>query len=157
MTPGKRDAYFWRSIQIGDPAECWPWLRKITVTGYGQTKINGRSIGAHRVALAFVTERLPGASEFALHTCDNPICCNPHHLRWGTHTDNMRDRAARGRTRWHTKPRTGEGNPRAKLTWDIVAEIRRSGALARDLARTYGVSPATITDVKTGRRWSEPK
>lgn len=151
----KSIARFWRSMRIAGPDECWPWLGKINVRGYGATKMMGRNVGAHRIALAFATERLPGPSEFALHSCDNPICCNPHHLRWGTHAENMRDMEVRGRHRWGTARRTGEANPRAKLTWGAVAEIRRSSSTTRDLAQTYGVGQTTILDIRARRRWTD--
>ena len=35
-----------------------------------------------------------------MHTCDNPACCNPHHLEVATQArDNLADMAAKGRGR----------------------------------------------------------
>ena len=33
-----------------------------------------------------------------LHSCDNPSCVNPDHLRVGTQAENIQDRDAKGRT-----------------------------------------------------------
>jgi hypothetical protein len=32
-----------------------------------------------------------------MHTCDNPHCCNPRHLRAGSYADNIQDMYAKGR------------------------------------------------------------
>ena len=32
-----------------------------------------------------------------MHTCDNPACCNPHHLVVGTQSDNIKDCVSKGR------------------------------------------------------------
>lgn len=53
---------------------------------YGRSK-EGRT---HRIAI-----NCPD-NFHSLHACDNPPCCNPWHLREGTHEDNMRDYEERG-------------------------------------------------------------
>ena len=76
------------------------------------------------------------------HSCDNPPCCNPAHLRWDTPDANVADRmAARGER---------------KLTPDEVAAIRaayagpqhknrpRTGPTTTELAAEYGVSQRRI-------------
>jgi hypothetical protein len=84
----------------GGEDACWPWQGRIMVTrgGYGRLTVNGRIVGAHRMALVISTGGdCPGL--FACHHCDNPICCNPKHLFWGTPQDNVNDCIAKGRKR----------------------------------------------------------
>lgn len=52
--------------------------------------------------------------------------------------------------------RQGERHPRAKLTADDVAEIRRlhaAGVSQADIARRFGRHPATVNHVVRGRHW----
>lgn len=67
--------------------------------GYGVVRVKDRTTKAHRVTLAAATNmhELPPRSVVAMHTCDNPPCCNPEHLRWGTPADNVADMHAKGR------------------------------------------------------------
>ena len=61
--------------------------------------------------------------------------------------------------RRHKRPgAAGEGNPRAKLTWAAVREIRAlKGQMSQDkIARQFGVSVSTVGLVLTGRTWAEP-
>ena len=51
----------------------------------------------HRIAWeAHNAEPIPEGM-VVMHTCDNPECFNPHHLRLGTQSENMRDCVAKGR------------------------------------------------------------
>lgn len=99
---------FWARIDTSaGPDACHPWTGPKYPTGYGSVghrieQITGTQY-AHRSAFILAHGRQPRAevlfrgSACVLHSCDNPPCCNPRHLREGTMADNMRDRAARGR------------------------------------------------------------
>jgi hypothetical protein len=66
--------------------------------GYGRLVINGKYVGAHRVAYEVSKGRVMEGL-FVCHHCDNPPCCNPAHLYAGTHQDNVDDKVRRGRAR----------------------------------------------------------
>lgn len=47
----------------------------------------------------------------------------------------------------------GELNGRAKLTFEIVAEIRAAEGRQVDIAKRFGISQARVSAIKTGRQW----
>ena len=105
--------------------------------GYGQAFHNGKVTKAHRVALAnHQGIEIPPADVHCLHSCDNPVCVNPEHLRWGTAKDNARD--ARARNRY----------PTSKLTHEQRKEIQQESGSQRALAAKYGVSQKLIWRIK---------
>jgi len=88
---------FWRMVDKRGPDECWPWLGSIgTKMGYGLLNVEGRSISAHRFSFLLYYGEIPGGAHI-LHTCDNPPCVNPTHLRSGTNADNVADKVSRKR------------------------------------------------------------
>lgn len=123
-------------------------------SGYGQIKDKGRGVLVHRWVLEQANGPIPPGM-CALHTCDNPSCVNLAHLYVGTHTDNMRDKAQRGRSR---NVPTGKAHkrPMAKLSETDARAIkvalmeRRS---QREIARLFGVHFATVSDISTGKTW----
>lgn len=80
---------------------CRPTPYARDAKGYGVTKVNGRLVKiTHLVLEATGRPRPPGL--MALHSCDNPPCLAPWHLRWGTNSENQLDR-------WRGHDRVGGG------------------------------------------------
>lgn len=96
---------FWAKVAKAGPDDCWPWLGAKTPQGYGQIGIDQKPRLCTHVALELSGKPRPSRA-YALHSCDNPACCNPAHLRWGTQRENMADMWARGRSMHQTKPET---------------------------------------------------
>ena len=78
--------------KTSNPNGCWEWTAFKNRNGYGRfTKFM-----AHRWAAEHIGNMTLG-NMYVCHKCDNPSCVNPAHLFLGTHTDNMRDKMAKGR------------------------------------------------------------
>lgn len=121
LTPEELDRFWAKVDQSEGVLGCWPWTGGKHPRGYGlfssRRKGSSRTWRAHRLMYERVYGIEPGIL-LVLHRCDNPCCCNPSHLFLGTHQDNMDDKTAKGRQS------RGEDRPRAKLTEDLVREIR---------------------------------
>ena len=147
---------FWSHVDIGAPEECWEWQASLHTSGYGRFKISSyTTMMANRVSLVIHTQTEPHGM-FALHHCDNPKCCNPHHLYCGTASDNMRDRATRGRA--NLPDQSGANNGAAKLTDAQLAEIIekfRQGLNNKQIARDLPVSHSLVSRIRVGRSWAE--
>lgn len=112
---------------------------------------DGQQTRLGRVMLMLVGQLPPSTRHEALHSCDNPPCAAPWHLRWGTREENMADMVERGRSLRGTK------SPNAKLNEAKVVEIRRlaaDGVGSTELGRRFGVSESTIRDVVRRRLWA---
>lgn len=145
------DDRFWSKVEKG--AGCWLWRACVDKkAGYGLIIWNRRPRKAHRMAWQLTHGAIPEGMD-VLHHCDNPACVNPEHLFLGTHADNMRDMAEKGRGR--SGHLTGERNPQAKLSASLVEQIRQSTESCHVLARQYGVAVMTIWRAKNGISWRE--
>lgn len=75
---------------------CLEWTGYMDDDGYGLVSYKGSPRRVHRVAWELVNGPIePGVK--ILHRCDNPSCFELSHLFYGTHQDNMDDRARKGR------------------------------------------------------------
>lgn len=88
-----------RVDRSGGPDACWPWIGPVNQRGYGQQNVPGlRGVAkSHRLALWLAKGSPPPNKPWALHACDNPPCCNPAHLDWGTRLENIWQAKERGR------------------------------------------------------------
>ena len=138
----------WRFVERGVAAACWPWTSAVDGDGYGLFKLQMVQRRAARV-ICELAHGSPSPGACAMHSCDNPICCNPDHLRWGTIAENNAERARKGRN-----AKTGPGA--AKLTPASVCLIRRlfdDGDDRRLLAARFGVTEATLRAAVRQRTW----
>lgn len=148
------------SGELGNECMEWPFARASgpsrdrmygVVVKPGQKKPHIRYTYAHRVALEYHTGKTIPEGQFALHRCDNPPCFNPKHLFFGTHKDNMEDKAKKGRLLF------GERHQNSILTDAIVLEMRRqraSGMTCSAIARHHGVSSHKfVWKVVTRKLW----
>ena len=100
----KAVARFWAKVDVREPDECWLWTAARLAYGYGRFSVGS---GLHRLAthaaLEYDGKPRPDGMH-ALHSCDNPPCVNPAHLRWGTNAENRAESISKGRSA------TGERN-----------------------------------------------
>ena len=76
---------------VVDSNGCWIWQGNKTYNGYGQTGYRSKTRILHRKMFEVVNGVTLGRWEYACHSCDVKLCCNPAHLRKGTPLDNQVD------------------------------------------------------------------
>ncbi len=88
---------FWSKVEKkSHPKGCWEWTASSSNKGYGFFGIGGFNFLSHRVSFFITNGTLPHGLVIR-HSCDNPKCFNPAHLRPGTMQDNHTDMHSRGR------------------------------------------------------------
>lgn len=150
---------FWARVQRGDPEDCWPWQGEKNNQGYGRfakwrSGQRQRPL-AHRVAYQLVAGDC--GDMCLLHSCDNPPCCNPGHLRPGTQLDNIQDALAKGRN--SPPPHgLGESASHVRLTEADVHAMRRryaaGGITQAQLGAEVGMHQSAISAIIRGASWS---
>lgn len=123
----------------------WPYGKS---HGYGAVRLaSGKTSRAHRVICEAAHGTPPRDTE-ASHVCGNALCCNPAHLRWATHTDNMEDCVDHG-TR-----RRGVRHGRAILTEIEVIHLRSSSISNYAFAKARGLSISAVRAARIGKTWA---
>lgn len=144
------EAEFWSKVDTsGEKYACHPWAGTTYKAngGYGRFRLpGGLEIGTHRLAFILHHGGLPDRRMFVTHkVCDNPICCNPLHLRAATNRDNQRDAVRHRRHR------------NVALSPEAVRAMRRmhsGGVGAADLAERYGVHHSTVVRLLRADTWA---
>lgn len=121
---GTLEARLWSKIDVRGPDDCWPWKAGVSRSGrrevdYGCIREGRRGTPlwrANRLVLILKTaptdvprgndepfvEWLRRANRHykfleASHWCDVSMCCNPRHLDWMTHAENLKTQKLRER------------------------------------------------------------
>lgn len=177
--PASDRARFWLKVEKSpDPEGCWMWIGGLYRTGYGAFYFDGKMCRAHAVSYLWFNGPIPEGLHIC-HVCPgggNRWCVNPRHLVADTRAANMRHAVESGRTArgmWNgmnTHPyrhwsrsgstyrpdRAGQKNASARLTDELVIEIRRrcaAGEPQKDIAREIGVSTGTVSLIANGKTW----
>lgn len=129
---------------------CWIWKgEKLVNREYGLFRLQGHRYLAHRVSF-LIHNGIFNPIKVIRHTCDNPPCVNPAHLKIGTQRDNVMDAVKKLRMQH------GETHCRAKLTTKEVMEIQKllkRGHQQKAIAEMFGVNKSTICCINIKRNW----
>jgi hypothetical protein len=156
-TPHQR---FIEKYVVDQTTGCWNWTGCTDDYGYGNFRVNGVTVKAHRWINEYLRGPIP-TGILVCHHCDNPRCVNPSHLFRGTHHDNNWDALLKGRNRWGTGPcpsksNPGEKHPRATIC-DATATLIRlkasEGDTIRSIASEFHVSHDIVRKIVTRKTW----
>lgn len=142
---------FWSKVAISQEDLCWEWLAGKCSGGYGTIRFNGKKDSSNRVAY-LLHYGIDPKELYVLHTCDNRACCNPKHLFLGTHTDNMQDMAAKGRT----GTKVGIESRYAKISEkDVfgILKLKEEGNCYASISRRYSITPEQVSNICRGKSW----
>lgn len=122
---------------------CILWDKAKNKAGYGITWHNNKWEYAHRAIVNATT------GDVVRHTCDNPSCVNPIHLKIGTHKENSQDMVNKNR---QVK---GSQSHLAKLDEETVRLIRytKSHMSSRQCAARFGISKTNVLDIWNNKIW----
>lgn len=126
---------------------CWICTsHKADKDGYPRIHLEYKHRRMSHIVYKYFTGEEVVKPNIILHSCDNPKCINPKHLRVGTLKENGEDKSIRRRIH-------GERNPKAKLTKEQVEYIRTKVESATELSKKYGVSRTQIYNIQKGKSW----
>ena len=146
-------------IDAQDINSCWNWNRGVNdekhngIGSYGVVWYGGKR-KAHRLMKELIHGAPPSKDLYACHKCNNPRCCNPLHIYWGTAKQNVQDCKNSGRL----VREIGQERYNAKLTEEMVIRIineapTRTYGWGRRIAEELGVGRTAINNIIRGRRW----
>ena len=140
---------FWAKVDKGVDSDCWTWTGTTDPHGYGTIYFNQKARKATHVVW-FLTHGV-WPKQWMLHSCDNPPCVNPKHLREGTHRNNVDDKVKRGR-----QPK-GEALNRGHITDADVRAMRARyqpyKCTLKMLATEYRISTRQVWDIVHIVKW----
>ena len=137
------DKRFWRKVDKAGPDDCWLW-NACTNGKYGLIRSPKKPFPyllAHRVSYELNVGEIPDGLH-VMHSCDTPLCVNPKHLSVGTRQDNVDDMVSKNRQK---------RSKLNKVDRERIFDMRRSGALMREIASVFDVSRPMISMILSGK------
>jgi hypothetical protein len=140
---------FEEQVVRGSENDCWIWSGNVSKAGYGLVRTSG-FLYAHRMAWEVANDAELPKGKHVMHSCDNPPCVNPDHLRVGSLQENNADMLSKGRQA------RGAMLPQTKLSEAKVRAIRvlRANGFSQEcLGEMFDVSREAIRQIDKGRAW----
>lgn len=78
--------------KVNKGPHCWQWVGSKTAQGYGEMRIGGKLVPAHRVSHELHIGPIPDGLVVD-HRCHNKACVNPSHLRAVSYKANAENRS----------------------------------------------------------------
>ncbi len=150
IIPTLPESRFWAKVDttpgLGPSGTCWLWKGHYNRKGYGGFESAIGSL-AHRYSFWLHNKTIDG-NLMVLHSCHNPPCVNPNHLRQGTAQDNMDDCVS------VCRQSQGERHSTAGITDEDVRTMRfayvNSEVSQQELADMYGITRAGVQGIVNG-------
>jgi hypothetical protein len=79
---------FWAKVETVPFHECWEWVGAVQSGGYGNIRVAGRNLKAHRLSFELNVGPIPEGLVID-HTCRNRACVRPEHLEAVTQRVNV--------------------------------------------------------------------
>lgn len=131
--------------KVNQTENCWEWCGTKNPAGYGIIQTDWakemKTQYAHRISYMLFKGDLNGLD--ILHSCDNPKCVNPSHLRLGTQAENNKDRDEKGRHKALSGLEHGSSIFN-KQQIDDIRKMRSEGIYYKDIAEKYNCNRRTI-------------
>lgn len=115
---------------------CWIWQRSCNSAGYGQLTEDKKYWLSHVYAYA-CENGLPERGSVVRHLCHERRCCNPEHLRSGSHADNWADSEGLHR----------EASARSRSFWTVGDSTYPT---IREAVKETGISSASLVKFTRG-------
>lgn len=152
---GEPERFFRMVVLKFEGDECLTWPYNKAGDGYGRLRRGKSQQRVARLVCEAVHGPQPSKAHEVAHTCGKgkEACCNPRHLRWSTHADNMADRLTHG-----TLPR-GERNGNSVITEADAITIRslRGKLSQRAIGLMFGIGQAQVSRIQLGLNWMRLK
>jgi hypothetical protein len=155
MLDNVRPELFWSKVDQSDPDACWLWQgksRRGSRKQYGSYSVRvsrdqTKGYAAHRLAFMLDSGEPIPQGLLVMHRCDTPLCCNPAHLRLGTHADNVRDMWRKGRGSTGPRPGRFKKTITAEQEAEVVRLRRETKAPQKAIAAQVGISQMSVSNI----------